>query len=77
MGSLNSTHPGAHEEIYKKGISVCRYNTGIRQSIDGTEEQIFMRHGRPFWGDLFWGGIFSLQLLDQLSYLKPHDFILS
>ena len=53
MGSLNSTHPGAHEEIYKKGISVCRYNTGIRQSIDGTEEQTFMRHRRPFWGDLF------------------------
>ena len=44
MGSLNSTHPGAHEEIYKKGISVCRYNTGIRQSIDGTEEQTFTRH---------------------------------
>ena len=35
MGSLDSTHPGAHEEIQEKGISAYRNNTGVRQSIDG------------------------------------------
>ena len=29
MGSLDSTHPGAHEEIQEKGISVCRNSTGV------------------------------------------------
>ena len=46
MGSLDSTNPGAHEEIQGKGISVCRNNTGVRQSINGTGEQNFMRNSR-------------------------------
>ena len=36
--SLDSIHPGAHEEIQEKKISVCRNDAGIRQSIDGTRE---------------------------------------
>ena len=36
MGSLDTAHPGAHEEIQERGISVCRKSTGVRQSIDGT-----------------------------------------
>ena len=46
IGSLDSTHPGAHEEIQAKGISVCRNNTGVRQSIDGIGEQTFMRNSK-------------------------------
>ena len=38
MASIDSTHPGAHEEIQEKRISACRNNTGVRQSIDGTGE---------------------------------------
>ena len=41
MGSLDSTHPGAHEEIQEKGISVCRNSTDVRQSIDGTGNKRF------------------------------------
>ena len=29
MGSLDSTHPGAHKEIEERGISICRNNTVI------------------------------------------------
>ena len=43
MGSLDSTYPGAHEEIQERGILVCRNNTGIRQLIDGTGKQTFMK----------------------------------
>ena len=43
MGSLDSTHPGAHEEIQEKGISFCRNSTDVRQSIDGTGN-------KRFWG---------------------------
>ena len=40
-GSRDSTHPGAHEEIQEKGISVCRNSTDVRQSIDGTGNKRF------------------------------------
>ena len=46
MMPLNSTHPGAHEEIHKKAILVCRNNTDIRKSIDGTGKQTFMRNSK-------------------------------
>ena len=36
MVSLDSTHPGAHEEIQERGISVFRNSAGVRQSINGT-----------------------------------------
>ena len=41
MRSLDSTQPGAHEEIQEKGISVCRNNTGVRKSIDGTGSKLY------------------------------------
>ena len=34
VGSLGSTHPGAHGDIQEKGISICRNNTGVRQSME-------------------------------------------
>ena len=43
VGSLDSTHPGAREEIQEKGNSVCSNNTGIQQSVDLAGEQTFMR----------------------------------
>ena len=35
LRSIDSTHPGARQEIEEKGVSVCRNEFGIRQSIDG------------------------------------------
>ena len=46
MVSLDSAHPGTHEDIHQKKISVCRNNTGTQQSIDGTREQTFMRNSK-------------------------------
>ena len=63
MGSLDSTHPGAHEEIQEKGISVCRNNTGVRQSIDGTGEQTFMRNSKTA------GNYISFLMYSGCSYL--------
>ena len=63
MGSLDSTHPGAHEEIQEKGISICRNNTGVRQSIDGTGEQTFMRNSRTA------GNYISFLMCTGCSYL--------
>ena len=40
---LETTHPGAIEEISQKGLSVRRNSSGIGQSIDGAGEQTFMR----------------------------------
>ena len=34
LRSIDKTHPGAKEEIEKKGLSVCRNEHGVRQSID-------------------------------------------
>ena len=42
LRSIDKTHPGAKEEIEKKGLSVCRNEHGLRQSIDGAGEQTFM-----------------------------------
>ena len=63
IGSLDSTHPGAHEEIQEKGISICRNNTGVRQSIDGTGEQTFMRNSRTA------GNYISFLMCTGCSYL--------
>ena len=35
--TLDDTHPGARDEL-QKGLSVCRNNTGIRQSVDAVGE---------------------------------------
>ena len=43
---VSSTHSGAHEQTQEKGISVCRNNTGVWQSIDETREQTFMRNSK-------------------------------
>ena len=91
MGSLDSTSPGAHEEIQEKGISVCRNNTSVRQSIDGTGEQAFMRNSKTAGnymvnylmcsGEIFSeeANIFLFAILDhtKFSYLKLHEFLLS
>ena len=63
MGSLDSTHPGAHEDIQEKGISVCRNNTGVRQSIDGTREQTFMGNSKTA------GNYISFLMCSGCSYL--------
>ena len=63
MGSLDSTHPGAHEEIQENGISVCRNSTGIRQSIYGTGEQTFMRNSKTA------GNYISFLMCSGCSYL--------
>ena len=63
MGSLDSTHPGAHEEIQEKGISVCRNSTGVWQSIDGTGEQTFMRNSKTA------GNYISFLMCSGCSYL--------
>ena len=63
MGSLASTHPGAHEEIQEKGISVCRNSTDIRQSIDGTGEQTFLRNSKTA------GNYISFLMCSGCSYL--------
>ena len=63
MGSLDSTHPGAHEEIQENGTSVCRNSTGIRQSIYGTGEQTFMRNSKTA------GNYISFLMCSGCSYL--------
>ena len=63
MGSLDSTHPGAHEEIQEKGISICRNSTGVRQSIDGTGEQTFLRNSKTA------GNYISFLMCSGCSYL--------
>ena len=50
LRSLDSTHPGARQEIEEKGISVCRNDFGIRQSIDGAGEQTSMRSSKTAGG---------------------------
>ena len=63
MGSLNSTHPEAYEEIQEKRFSVCRNDTGINWWNRGTDVYEELKDCRKlhfiscvFWGDLFWGG---------------------
>lgn len=43
--TLDDTHPGARAELLK-GLSVCRNNTGIRQSVDAAGEQTFMKNSK-------------------------------
>ena len=50
LRSLDKTHPGAREELEIKGLSVCRNEYGIRQSIDGSGEQTFMRSSKTAGG---------------------------
>ena len=81
-GSLDSTHPGAHEEIKAKRISVCRNNTGVRQSIDGTREQTFMRNSKTAFHFLCVLGVLICSFSEEaniflLSVLGPHEIVLS
>ena len=39
-------HLIVHQEIQEKGSLVCRYDTGIQYSIDGTGELTFMRNSK-------------------------------
>ena len=50
MANLETTHPGAREEIEKQGISVCRNKWGVRQSIDGAGEQTFQKNSKTAGG---------------------------
>ena len=50
LANLHITHPGAIEEIEKKGISVCRNKWGVRQSTDGAGEQTFMKNSKTAGG---------------------------
>ena len=43
---LDTTHPGALEELGDKGLSVCHNDLNIRQSIDGAGEQTFMKSSK-------------------------------
>ena len=76
----------------KKEFRFVEKNTGIQQSIDGTGEQIFKRNSKTAgscFSFLMCSGwtfseqaniyIYFLQFLDhtKLSYLKPHEFIIS
>ena len=46
LENLDRTHPGAKEELQNKGLSVCRNNINVRQSIDGSGEQTFMESSK-------------------------------
>ena len=50
LANLDKTHPGAREEIESKGVSVCRNNFGIRQSVDGAGEQTFQKNSKTSGG---------------------------
>ena len=43
---IESTHPGAREEIEEVGLSICRNKLGIGQSIDLAGEQSYMRSAK-------------------------------
>ena len=82
MGSLDSSHPGAHKEIQEKGISLFRINTGLRQSIDGTGEQYFMRNSKTAGNYISFlmcsGETFSEETIIILfAILGPHEIALS
>ncbi len=51
LESIEQTHPGAREELEEKGLSVCRNNYDIGQSIDGAGEQTFMRSAKTIGKD--------------------------
>ena len=50
LENLETTHPGAIEELSRKGLSVRRNTSGIGQSIDGAGEQTFMRSAKTSGG---------------------------
>ena len=50
LRSIDTLHPGAWEELQNRGLSVCRNENGIRQSIDGAGEQTFMRSSKTAGG---------------------------
>ena len=50
LRSIDTLHPGAREELQNRGLSVCRNENGIRQSIDGAGEQTFMRSSKTAGG---------------------------
>ena len=50
LENLETTHPGALEELSEKGISVRRSSNGIGQSIDMAGEQTFMRSAKTIGG---------------------------
>ena len=81
MASLDSTHPWVREEMQEKGIWFCRNNNGIRQSIDGTGEQIFeeLKNCRKnFWFLMCFGETFSEEANILLfAILVPHEIVLS
>ena len=82
MGTLDSTHPGTHEEIQEKGISVCRNNTGVQQSIDGTGEQTSMRNSKTAGNYISFlmccGETFSEEVnIFLFAVLGPHEIVLS
>ena len=43
---LEETHPGARNEIEEYDLSVCRNDFGIRQTVDLTGEQAFMKSAK-------------------------------
>ena len=50
LQNLDETHPGARDELQQNGISVCRNNLNIRQSIDGAGESTFMKDAKVVGG---------------------------
>ena len=46
LNNLQTTHPGAKEEIEKSGLSIRRNNIGIGQAIDLAGEQTYMRNAK-------------------------------
>ena len=62
MGSLDSTQPGAHEEVQEKVISVCRNNTGVRNQLMEPGAN-FMRNSRTA------GNYISFLMCSGCSYL--------
>ena len=46
LQNLDQTHPGASEELRRNGMTVCRNNLNIRQSIDGAGESTFMKDAK-------------------------------
>ena len=46
LHNLDQTYPGAREELERNGMTVCRNNLNIRQSIDGAGESTFMKDAK-------------------------------
>ena len=45
-----TTYPGTAEELQNRGLSVCRNNINVRQSIDGPCERTFMKSSKTAGG---------------------------